>query len=306
MNQLSIFDAPQIALPPVDVRRLAADFSDIIRQWHTAEQLDGIVQANLSETDPDVDHVHDHYDANDAMAQAITRQLGRNWSWSELEREINAAWSHARAAGFAVQRVLLACEFSGTVRDEFHKLGHSAASCDVLPSDTPGEHHQRDVRELLNDGWSMMLAFPPCTYLCASGLHWNKRRPERAAKTEEALDFVRTLLDAPIDRITLENPTGCIGTRIRPADQWIQPYEYGDDASKKTGLWLKNQPLLQPDPADYVEPRMVKGKPRWGNQTDSGQNNLGPTEDRWKIRSKTFTGIARAMAIQYGGCALPA
>jgi hypothetical protein len=169
----------------------------------------------------------------------------------------------------------------------------------LLPSDDGSEFHiQGDVTELLDDGWDLMVAFPPCTYLCSSGLHWNKRRPERAAKTEDALRFVQALMDAPIPRIAIENPVGCISTRIRKASQYIQPYQFGDDASKKTGLWLKGLPLLVP--TRRVEPRIVNGKKRWGNQTDSGQNNLGPSEDRWKIRSETYSGIADAMATQWG------
>ena len=196
-------------------------------------------------------------------------------------------------------RVLVACEYSGKVREAFRSMGHDAWSCDLLPSDDGSEFHiQGDVTELLDDGWDLMVAFPPCTYLCSSGLHWNKRRPERAAKTEDALRFVQALMDAPIPRIAIENPVGCISTRIRKASQYIQPYQFGDDASKKTGLWLKGLPLLVP--TRRVEPRIVNGKKRWGNQTDSGQNNLGPSEDRWKIRSETYSGIADAMATQWG------
>ncbi len=197
-------------------------------------------------------------------------------------------------------RVLIACEFSGTVRDAFLRRGHYALSCDLLPceSQSSGDHYQGDVRDILNDGWDLMIAHPPCTYLCSSGLHWNKRRPGRQALTDEALDFVRLLLDAPIPRIALENPVGCISTQIRRPDQTIQPYEFGHDASKKTCLWLKNLPPLYP--TAFVEPRMVNGRPRWGNQTDSGQNKLPPSADRWAIRSETYTGIAEAMANQWG------
>lgn len=197
-------------------------------------------------------------------------------------------------------RVLIACEFSGTVRDAFLRRGHYALSCDLLPceSQASGDHYQGDVRDILNDGWDLMIAHPPCTYLCSSGLHWNKRRPGRQALTEEALDFVRLLLDAPIPRIALENPVGCISTRIRPYDQAIQPYEFGHDASKKTCLWLKNLPPLYQ--TAFVEPRIVNGRPRWGNQTDSGQNKLPPSKDRWAIRSETYLGIADAMATQWG------
>jgi len=196
-------------------------------------------------------------------------------------------------------RVLVACEYSGTVRDAFIRAGHYALSCDLLPSEsTIGDHYQGNVLDILDHGWDLMIAHPPCTYLCSSGLHWNKRKPERAQHTEEALDFVRTLLDAPIPKIALENPIGCISTRIRKPTQTIQPYHFGDDASKSTCLWLKGLPYLLP--TDFVEPRMVNGKRRWANQTDSGQNRLPPSPDRWKIRSETYVGIANAMAKQWG------
>jgi hypothetical protein len=195
-------------------------------------------------------------------------------------------------------KVLVACEYSGTVRDAFLARGHDAMSCDLLDTDVPGPHYKGDVRDIINDGWDLMVAHPPCTFLCSSGLHWNKRVPGRAQQTEEALEFVRFLLDAPIPHIALENPIGCIGTRIRKADQTIQPWQFGHDASKATCLWLKNLPLLVP--TTIVEPRIVDGKKRWGNQTDSGQNRLPPSEDRWKIRSETYKGIADAMADQWG------
>jgi hypothetical protein len=194
-------------------------------------------------------------------------------------------------------KVLVACEYSGTVRDAFRARGHYALSCDLLPTDALGPHYQGDVRDILGDGWDLMIAHPPCTYLCSSGLHWNKRVPGRAQMTEDALDFVRLLLDAPIPRIALENPIGCIGTRIRKADQTIQPWQFGHDASKATCLWLKNLPLLTP--TAVVEPRIANGKKRWANQTDSGQNRLPPSDDRWKIRSETYVGIAAAMVDQW-------
>jgi hypothetical protein len=194
-------------------------------------------------------------------------------------------------------KVLVACEYSGTVRDAFRAAGHDALSCDLLPTDVPGPHYQGDVADIINDGWDLMVAHPPCTYLCSSGLHWNKRRPERAQMTEDALKFVQFLLDAPIPHIALENPIGCIGTRIRKADQTIQPWQFGHDASKSTCLWLKNLPLLTP--TAVVEPRIANGKKRWANQTDSGQNRLPPSEDRWKIRSETYAGIAAAMVAQW-------
>lgn len=196
-------------------------------------------------------------------------------------------------------RVLVACEYSGTVRDAFRSRGHDAWSCDLLPTDgNPTYHYCRDVLDILNDDWDMMIAHPPCTYLCSSGLHWNKRRPERAALTEEALAFVAKLLNAPIAKIALENPIGCISSRIRKPDQVIQPWQFGHDASKATCLWLKGLPLLSP--TRLIEPRLINGKKRWGNQTDSGQNKLPPSADRWKIRSTTYQGIADAMADQWG------
>ncbi len=196
-------------------------------------------------------------------------------------------------------KILVACEYSGRVRDAFRAAGHDAWSCDLLPCDAdPAYHIQGDVVPLLGQGWDLMVAHPPCTYLCSSGLHWNKRVEGRQAKTEAALDFVRTLLSCPIPRVAIENPVGCISTRIRKPDQTIQPWQFGHDASKATCLWLKGLPLLRP--TAIISPRMVNGKPRWANQTDSGQNRLGPSTDRWKIRSETYSGIATAMAQQWG------
>lgn len=196
-------------------------------------------------------------------------------------------------------KILIACKYSGKVREAFRKLGHDAWSCDLLPADDGSPYHiQGDVLEVLDQGWDLMVAFPPCTYLCSSGLHWNKRRPGRAEKTEDALALVRALMNAPIPRIAIENPVGCISTRIRKPSQYVQPHQFGDDASKKTGLWLKGLPLLKP--TGHVPPRIVDGKKRWSNQTDSGQNKLAPSEDRWKKRSETYQGIADAMAEQWG------
>ena len=195
-------------------------------------------------------------------------------------------------------RVLISCEYSGTVRDAFIALGHDAMSCDLLPTDRDGPHYQGDVFDVIGDGWDLMIAHPPCTYLCSSGLHWNKRYPERAQKTQDALAFVQRLMDAPIPRIAVENPIGRIGTAIRKADQVIHPYQFGHDASKQTALWLKGLPLLQP--TQLVAPRLVAGNARWANQTDSGQNRLSPSPDRWKLRSTTYQGIADAMANQWG------
>lgn len=192
-------------------------------------------------------------------------------------------------------KVLIACEYSGIVRDAFIALGHEAVSCDLLPTDVEGPHYQGDVRDILGNGWDLMIAHPPCTYLASSGLHWNKKRPERALLTEEALVFIKMLMDAPIPCIAIENPIGCISSRIRKPDQIIQPWQFGDDASKATCLWLKGLPLLVPT-------NVLEGgrKVRRANQTPSGQNKLGPSPDRWKERSKTYQGIADAIAKQWG------
>lgn len=192
-------------------------------------------------------------------------------------------------------RVLVACERFGRVRDAFITRGHDAWSCDIVGASGP--HIKGDVRKVLDGDWDLMIAHPDCTYLCSSGLHWNARVPGRAAKTERALTFVRTLLDAPIPRIALENPIGRIGTAIRPASQIIQPWMFGDDASKATALWLKGLPNLVP--TRVIAPRIVNGKKRWANQTDSGQNRLGPSPGRAMERAKTYQGIADAMAEQW-------
>lgn len=195
-------------------------------------------------------------------------------------------------------KVLIGCEFSGVVRDAFILAGHDAMSCDLLPTEAPGPHYQGDVRDVLDAGWDLAIFHPPCTYLCGSGMHWNKRQPYRYLETANALAFVKQLLAAPIPRIALENPVGCISTKIRKPTQIIQPYQFGDDASKKTCLWLKGLPLLQP--TKFVDPRIVNGSKRWGNQTDGGQNKLTPTSDRWALRSITYQGVADAMAAQWG------
>lgn len=201
-------------------------------------------------------------------------------------------------------KVLVACEYTGRVRDAFILAGHDAMSCDILPSAEPGPHHQGDVREILDLGWDMMIAHPPCTYICSSGLHWNKKRPEREAQTIEALEFVKTLWEAPIEKVCIENPVGCINTRLdfMPKPQYIQPYYFNEDASKKTGLWTRNLPTLEP--TVFIPGRKVvtNGKTyrRWSNQTDSGQNALGPSATRGLDRSKTYFGIAMAMADQWG------
>jgi site-specific DNA-cytosine methylase len=189
-------------------------------------------------------------------------------------------------------KVLIACEYSGAVRDAFIAQGHDAISCDLLPTDAPGPHYQGDVRDIIEDGFDLMVAHPPCTHLAVSGARWFK---DKQAEQAEALDFVRLLLSAPVDKIALENPISIISSRIRKPNQIIQPWQFGHPESKSTCLWLKNLPkLILTD----VLPLPASG--RWSNQTPSGQNKLGPSPDRWKERSKTYQGIAEAMAQQWG------
>jgi len=195
--------------------------------------------------------------------------------------------------------IIIGCENSQKTTMAFRLLGHDAYSCDILPTTgNPSYHIQDDILNHLDDGWDMAIFHPDCTYLCSSGLHWNNRIPGRAQKTLNALGFVNKLLKADIDRICLENPIGRINTAIRKPNQYIQPHEYGHDASKKTGLWLKGLPKLIP--TKYIKPRIVNGLNRWANQTDSGQNRLGPSADRWKLRAETYQGWSDAMAEQWG------
>ena len=197
-------------------------------------------------------------------------------------------------------RVLVACEFSGIVRDAFIRRGHDALSCDFLPSEKPGPHYQGDVRDIIGQGWDLMVAHPPCQYLTIAGIHWNNRISGRAEKTEEALAFVRLLLEAPIPKIALENPIGVISSRIRRPEQIIQPWQFGHPESKRTALWLKGLPQLTP--TNVLKPSQFQknGCPRWDNQTPTGQNNILPGPERWMERSRTYQGIAEAMADKWG------
>ena len=180
-------------------------------------------------------------------------------------------------------KILIACEYSGTVREAFSKLGHDAWSCDILETEIPGNHFQCDVREVLGDGWDMMIAHPPCTHLAVSGARWFK---DKKVEQAEALEFVRLLLNAPIEKIALENPISIISSHIRKPDQIIQPWQYGHGETKATCLWLQNLPKLQPT-------NIVEGREQriW---------KMPPGENRWKERSRTFEGIAQAMANQWG------
>jgi hypothetical protein len=213
-------------------------------------------------------------------------------------------------------KILVGCEYSGRVRDAFRALGHNAMSCDLLPSEAPGPHYQGDVRDILNDKWDLAIFHPPCTYLtCSAEWCYNNKQIKkldpntlygaaRRAARKRAIAFVMTLANANIPRIAIENPVGVLSTRWREPDQFIQPYEYGEDASKKTCLWLKGLPNLIP--TRIYTPRLAltsDGRSyvfRWSNQTDSGQNKEPPGKDRWKIRSTTWQGWADAMAHQWG------
>ena len=191
-------------------------------------------------------------------------------------------------------RILIACEYSGAVRDAFRAKGHEAVSCDLLPTDVPGPHYQGDVFDIINDGWDMMIAHPPCTHLAVSGARWFK---DKQTEQAEALEFVRRLMNAPIQFIAIENPVSIISSRIRKPNQIIQPWMFGHEATKTTCLWLQGLPELQPtDMVGKGERHVTKsGKslPKW--------YNMPPSPDRWKERSRTFPGIASAMADQWGG-----
>lgn len=180
-------------------------------------------------------------------------------------------------------KVLVACEYSGRVRDAFIRDGHEAISCDFLSTESLGPHYQGDVRDIIGDGWDLMIAHPPCTHLAVSGARWFKYKQKEQS---EALDFVRFLLDAPIEKIALENPISIISSRIRKPDQIIQPWQFGHGETKATCLWLKGLPPLIP--TDIVDGREAK------------VHKMPPGPDRWKNRSRTYQGIADAMAAQWG------
>lgn len=187
-------------------------------------------------------------------------------------------------------KILIACEFSGTVREAFRKKGHDAWSCDLLPADDNSQYHyQTDVLNLLDENWDLMIAHPPCTYLCNSGVCWLYRKEGRWKQMKEGAEFFKKLLCASIDKIAIENPimhkyaVEIIGRR---QDQVIQPWQFGHGETKATCLWLKNLPPLKPT-------NIVEGR-------EQRLHQLPPSKDRWKIRSTTYQGIADAMALQWG------
>ena len=179
-------------------------------------------------------------------------------------------------------RVLVACEYSGVVRDAFTRKGHYAMSCDLLDSEVTGNHYKGDVHDVINDGWDLMICHPPCTHLAVSGARWFK---DKIKEQQEALEFVELLFNASIEKICLENPISIISSRIRKPDQIIQPWQYGHGETKATCLWLKNLPLLKP--TDIVDGREAR------------VHKMPPGPDRWKERSRTFRGVAQAMADQW-------
>jgi len=195
-------------------------------------------------------------------------------------------------------RVLVACEFSGVVRDAFAALGHDAWSCDLLPTERPGNHIQGDALAVLGDGWDMMIAHPPCTYLCGMGVWWNHKRPERWKETFAALEFVKALWNCNIPQIAIENPIGYLSKNFRRPDCIVNPWMFGDEANKPTCIWLKNLPALKPtkivDKGKFYTKKNGSRMSAWSHIT-SGTNK----EKRARIASKTFPGIAQAMADQW-------
>jgi hypothetical protein len=210
--------------------------------------------------------------------------------------------------------ILLACECSGVIREALRARGFNAISCDLKEAEDNSPHHiQGDVLGVLGyhspgnlgtDGWRTdrrwhaMIAHPECRYMSVSGLHWNGRVPGRAQKTAEAIAFAKKLWEAPIEHIAIENPVSCLWAALGTKAHYIQPHQFGADASKATGFALKGFPPLVP--TEHIAPRMVNGKPRWSNQTDSGQNRLGPSPTRSADRARTYPGIAAAIAQQWG------
>lgn len=179
-------------------------------------------------------------------------------------------------------RVLAACEFSGNVREAFASLGHDAWSCDLLPTEREGQHLQADLREVAAASWDLIVAFPPCTYLAVSGARWHSG----SERQRDALDFIRWLMALPVPRLAIENPVGAISSHIRKPDQIVQPWMFGHGETKATCLWLRGLPILTPT-------EVVNGRqPRVHKAPDS--------KGRWKNRSRTYLGLAAAMAKQWG------
>jgi len=203
-------------------------------------------------------------------------------------------------------KVLVACEYSGRVRDAFIKQGHEAMSCDLVPTDAPGPHYQGDVMDIINDGWDLLIAFPPCTYLTLTGNKWFKpefadRFPERHQQRKDAVDFFMKIANMPIPKIAIENPIGIMSKIYRKPDQIIQPWQFGFPTTKATCLWLKGLPTLKPtnivDKGEVVISKSGNRMSRWYYETSKLPLKNGA---RAKARSVTFQGIADAMADQWG------
>ena len=195
-------------------------------------------------------------------------------------------------------KILIACEFSGTVREAFAKLGHDVTSCDLEPTSLPGKHYQGDVNDIINDGWDMMIAFPPCTHLAVSGArHFEQKRKD--GRQQQGIDFFMSIINAPIPKIAVENPIGIMSSLYKKPNQIIHPYHFGHEASKSTCLWLKELPLLNHtnvvSKGEFVTFPSGKRMTKW--YADSAKNNA---VTRTKIRNTTFQGIADAMADQWG------
>jgi hypothetical protein len=212
-------------------------------------------------------------------------------------------------------RILIACEYSGTVRDAFIRGGHDAMSCDLLPTDTPGPHYQGDVRDVINAGWDMMIAHPPCTYLTVTANKWMKDQPkrksgalvgaERRYARDEAILFFMLFVNSDIPKIAIENPIGCMSSVFRKPDQIIQPFQFGHSERKATCLWLKGLPKLEPtnivEPISYIAAGKKYSPTHYNSRRSLNRLDcLPPGEERSKLRSKTYQGIADAMAQQWG------
>ncbi len=292
----------------LDHDRLAADYCAAIRSQLTDAQILKVNTLNAAEHDSSVDHVHDFTDANECMMEALTKQ---NQTLLDCGPETDATWRRCRDHNYQLRRVLIACEFSAIARNAVAAFGHDVISCDTLPTEQPGKHYQGDVRDIMNDGFTDILAFPPCTYLCNSGVKHLVRNgvridPQRWQDMRDGAEFFIDLGAAPADRIMRENPImHCYAKEIigRGPDQYVNPYQYGHDHSKKTGLYLDGLPLLTNDPADHVAPRIItyRGRKvkRWSNQSPCGADATPPSSERWRIRSRFFAGIANAMAAQW-------
>jgi hypothetical protein len=210
-------------------------------------------------------------------------KLERKYSVSTVIKENSTPSSKPEPVGVVRLRVLVACEYSGTVRDAFIRAGHDAMSCDLLPTENDGPHYRGDVRDVLADGWDLMIAHPPCTHLAVSGARWFKDKAEEQA---DAIEFFMQLARANVTRVCIENPV-CIMSRLwRKPDQIVQPWQFGHGETKATCLWLRGLPKLTPT-------KIVEGR-------EHRVHRMPPGPDRWKERSRTYAGIAEAMASQWG------